>query len=242
MIVDQQEPLALYEQVQQFVLKNIEDGNWASGHKLPSENQLVLTLGLSRMTVHRALRELADKGILIRKPGVGTFVAPPTPETGLVEVRSIVDDIAQAGGSHSAIVHLLKAEPAQHRVAAALELGLHEEVFHSIIVHKNNGIPVQLAERWVNPKVAPGYLQQDFQKISPHQYLQHVAPIQQVQHIVEAVSPDPGNCQLLEITPREPCLLLLRRTWALGMVATDNRFLYPGSRFRFGGRFKVGGP
>ena len=67
----------LYEKVKEYVLANIGSGAWGLNHKLPSENELVASLGVSRMTVHRALRELTSQGHLLRVQGVGTFVAPP---------------------------------------------------------------------------------------------------------------------------------------------------------------------
>jgi GntR family histidine utilization transcriptional repressor len=98
-----------------------------------------------------------------------------------------------------------------------------------------------MAERWVNPAVAPDFLKQNFERITPHQYIQEVAPIQEAQHFLEAILPDDKAQHLLRIGPHEPCLLLLRRTWALGQVATDNRFIYPGSRYRMGCRFEPNG-
>ena len=54
--------LALYEQVKEFISRKIQDGTWKSGDRLPSENDLVVQFGMSRMTVNRALRELVEQG------------------------------------------------------------------------------------------------------------------------------------------------------------------------------------
>lgn len=229
--------LALYRKVKQYISGRIEKGRWRPGERIPSENQLVETLGVSRMTVNRALRELSEEGVLVRSQGVGTFVAERKPLAALVEVRSIADEIAMAGGEHSCTIHTLEETAATRSVARALGLSAGDRVFHSLIVHQNHGLPVQMAERWINPAVAPDFLKQDFQRTTPHQYLQEVAPIQEAQHFLEAVLPDEVARLLLRIGPDEPCLLLLRRTWALGQVATDNRFVYPGSRYRMGCRF-----
>jgi GntR family histidine utilization transcriptional repressor len=230
-------PLARYQRVKHFIAAHIENGKWRPGERIPSENQLVESMGVSRMTVNRALRELAEEGVLVRSQGVGTFVAEQKPLAGLVEIRSIAEEILWAGGVHSCEIRLLEERSAAPPVAEALGLHAGERVFHSLIVHKNHDLPVQLAERWVNPAVAPDFLKQDFEKTTPHQYLQDVAPMQEAQHFLEAVLPDKEAQALLRIEPNEPCLLLLRRTWALGRVATDNRFIYPGSRYRMGCRF-----
>jgi GntR family histidine utilization transcriptional repressor len=184
---------------------------------------------------------LTEEGRLVRRQGVGTFVIDRKPLAGLLEVRSIADEIARAGGRHGAQVHILAREQAPDWAAEALGLARRSDAFHSLLVHLNNHVPVQLAERWVNPAVAPHYLEQDFTQITPNQYLMEVAPIQEAQHVLEAVLPDRDAQRLLQIGPHEPCLLLNRRTWALGMAATQNRFIYPGSRYRLGGRFEVRG-
>lgn len=233
--------LALYRKVKQFISERIEKGRWRPGERIPSEHQLVRTLGVSRMTVNRALRELTEEGVLVRSQGVGTFVAEQTPLAGLLEVRSIADEIVMAGGQHSCTVHTLEEAAATRSMARALGLNEGDRVFHSLIVHENHGLPVQMAERWVNPAVAPDFLKQDFLRFTPHQYIQEVAPIQEAQHFLEAILPDKKAQRLLRIDPYEPCLLLLRRTWALGQVATDNRFIYPGSRYRMGCRFEPKG-
>ncbi|MDC6679410.1 GntR family transcriptional regulator, partial [Leclercia adecarboxylata] len=67
----------LYEKVKEYILRNVSTGVWAREQRIPSENELVATLGVSRMTVHRALRELTSEGFLVRIQGVGTFVAAP---------------------------------------------------------------------------------------------------------------------------------------------------------------------
>jgi GntR family histidine utilization transcriptional repressor len=231
-------PRPLYQQVKRFIEDQIQNGNLAPNTKIPSENKLVEKLGVSRMTIHRALRELTADGHLIRLQGVGTFVAQRKPKTALLEIKSIADEIKDTGGRHSSTVHLLQEETLSPDLAVAMELPEGSPVFHSILVHRHNGQPIQLADRYVNPLVAPDYLSQDFTRTTPSDYLLSIAPIAEVEHIVEAVAPDRHTQHLLDIGPSEPCLLMVRKTWTHREVATWNRFIYPGSRYRIGGRFK----
>ncbi len=99
-----------------------------------------------------------------------------------------------------------------------MRLKPYSAVFHSVLVHKNNSIPIQLADRFINPAIAPDYLKQDFQVISPADYLLGVAPEYRAEHVVEALLPDAWIRQLLEINDAEPCLALRRITWAAGCV------------------------
>jgi GntR family histidine utilization transcriptional repressor len=235
-------PQALYQQVKKYILDRIQSGEWPPEKRVPSENQLVKQLGVSRMTVNRALRELTSEGHLVRIHGVGTFVKEPKPMMTLLEVKSIAVEIAEWGGVHSSDVHLLRKERATGSIASTMGLTVGQPVYHSIIVHKDRGQPVQLSDRFVNPDVAPDYLAQDFVCVTPNEYLTRIAPIQETEHVVEAILPDRLAQKLLLIKATEPCLLLNRRTWSFGQVATMALLLYPGSRYRIGGRFQVSLP
>ncbi|HTJ94738.1 MAG TPA: GntR family transcriptional regulator, partial [Pararobbsia sp.] len=63
--------MPLYDQVKRYITDRMERGEWSSGTRLPTEQELVSELGVSRMTVHRALRELSTQGLLRRVQGVG---------------------------------------------------------------------------------------------------------------------------------------------------------------------------
>jgi len=229
---------ALYQQVKDYILGHIASGHWLPDSRVPSENELVAVLGVSRMTVNRALRELSDGGHLVRLQGVGTFVARRKFESALLEVRNIADEIRERGGVHSSKLCLLAEERAAVDLAAAMELPPGTTVFHSILVHMDRGRPVQLAERFVNPRVAPDYLKQDFTQTTPSEYLFSVVPMSEVEHIVEAVLPDRVTQKLLKIGPQEPCLVLHRRTWSDGVFVHKGQFVHPGSRHSIGSRFK----
>jgi GntR family histidine utilization transcriptional repressor len=236
--IEQSQPAPLYQKVKNYITRQITTGDWARDTQIPSEHNLVETLGVSRMTVNRALRELTAEGYLIRLQGVGTFVSPCKPQSALLEIRSIADDIQQRGGKHTSRVHLLAEKKAPPDIALQMELSAGQKIFHSIIVHSENGKPVQYSDRYVNPVVAPDYLNQNFETITPSRYLLNIVPLTEAEHIIEAVIPEPQVQKLLDIKSDEPCLVLHRRTWLNEMVATKSRFVYPGSRYRLGGRFK----
>ncbi len=226
------EPQALYAGVKQLIVSRIRNGDWPPRHRLPSENDLVRELGVSRMTINRALRELSIEGVIVRVQGVGSFVAEAKPYAELFEVRNIADEIAERGHTYSARVVLAATERAAPTIAEALGLALNAPVFHSIIVHHENDVPVQLEDRFVNPAAAPRYLEADFNLVTPNLVLSRAAPLTDAEHVVEAVSPSPAECRLLALTDFEPCLLIQRRTWSGEIAVTTVRLLYPGGRYR----------
>ncbi|PYE40623.1 GntR family transcriptional regulator [Rhizobium sp. PP-F2F-G20b] len=226
----------LYAGVKQMILGRIQSGEWPPRHRVPSENELVAELGVSKMTANRALRELASEGELVRIQGVGSFVAERKGYSELFEVRNIADEIKSRGHLHAAEVIVLMREHASPDVADGLDLPIGAEVFHSLIVHSENGVPVQIEDRFVNPDMAPDYLAQDFMLETPNSYLTATAPLAGSEHVVEAAMPQPWECKLLVILPSEPCLTIRRRTWSFQNTVSLARLVYPASRYRLESR------
>lgn len=230
-------PAARYEQVKQYIRNTIESGERRAGDRIPSELDLVESLGVSRMTVNRALRELTNEGLLTRVSGVGTFVAESKPQSTLLMIAHIGDEIRSRGHEYSYQTVLVQREVAPVHVSNALGLPLGASVFHVTCVHRENGLPVQLEDRYVNPAIAPDFIEQDFAAVRPSEYLFSVVPAHDVEHVVDAGLPSRAEAELLQIAPEEPCLTLMRRTWTSGVAVTFARFVHPGSRYRLGCRF-----
>jgi len=106
------------------------------------------------------------------------------------------------------------------------------------LVHFENGLPVQLEDRYVLAKLAPDYLKVDFSRTTPHDYLIKAAPLQEAEHVLRSVMPDARTRKLLAMKRGEPCLLVIRRTWSKGAIASVARLHYPGSRYELSGRFR----
>jgi GntR family histidine utilization transcriptional repressor len=230
----------LYEKVKDFVLTNIGSGRWPKEHRLPSENELVNALGVSRMTVNRALRELTSAGHLLRIQGVGTFVAPPKPQSTLIEVANIASEIRARGGRHrAAAVVLERIEEPEADLLAAFEFAGARPVSHSIVLHFEDDVPVQLEERFVNTDLVPDYHLQDFEAVTTYDYLQKATPMTEVEHVISAVLADAFAAGHLGVGEGAPCLLLYRRTWTGATVATVNRLIYAGARYSLGSRYST---
>jgi GntR family histidine utilization transcriptional repressor len=228
---DEGQDTPLYEQMKAEIKARIERGEWPINFRIPSENELVEMLGVSRMTAHRALRELASEGVIVRVQGRGSFVAPKKRRANVSDVRNIAEEIAERGSQHSVEIVLMQAEVCDHDLADRLEVEAGTSAFHSVIVHKEDDLPIQLEDRFVHAELAPAYLDQDFRAITPNAYLSGIAPISRAEQFVEAVLPQPWECRLLAIARSEPCLQVRRRTWSGDWLVTSVRLLYPGSRY-----------
>ena len=151
--------------------------------------------------------------------------------------EQIADEILARNHSHRAEVIKLDKIKADVQQALFMQTKEGEPLFHSIIIHYENEVPVQIEDRLVNAALIPDYLKQDFSKITPNAYLMAQAPVTEGEHIVEAVLANTQECKWLKITKQEPCLLIRRRTWSNKHLISSARLTYPGSRYYLEGKF-----
>lgn len=230
-----QEKSPIFQQIKDYLVSEIASGRWKEGDLVPSEQALVRQFGVSRMTVNRAVRELTAEQVLVRRQGSGTYVAPQKYQATLVEIRNIADEIRARGKLHTSRVLALQARAADDALAAEFELEPGAPLFHSLIVHCENEVPVQLEDRWVNPGCAPAYLEQDFSRITPNEHLMAAAPLQGAFYTIEAQPAPMEEARLLGIESGAPCLVLHRRTTSAGRVASVATMWHPGHLARFTG-------
>jgi GntR family histidine utilization transcriptional repressor len=229
---------APYARVKQFLKDGLQQGVWPPGTLMPSEADLVARFGVSRMTITRALGELRTEGLVERVQGVGTFAAHLGPVSSSLTLRDLHEEITERGHRHHAVVHFARQEPAIEALASQLGLPHGAPVFHSLIVHYENGVALQCEDRYVNPACAPDYLQQDFTQVTPTHYLLQVAPLWEAQYAIEADRPTAQEAKLLGVSPNEPCLVIVRRTVNRDTPITLTRLVHPGARYRIHGQFK----
>lgn len=229
--------LAPYARVKQHLKDALARGEYPPGALMPSEAELVAQFAVSRMTVNRALRELQSEGLVDRVQGVGTFAAQLHRVSSTLTIRDLHDEIAARGHRHDAIVHIARRERAPAALAARLGLRSGDAVFHTLIVHRENGVPIQCEDRYVNPAVAPDYLSIDFTQTTPTHYLLQVAPVWQAQYSIEAALPSAEEARLLGIDPGAPCLVVVRRTQQLDTPITIARLVHPGALYSLEGSF-----
>lgn len=220
-----------YQQIKTFILDGIDEGDWKSGAKIPSENELAEQFAVSRMTVNRAIKELEADGVVDRVQGKGTFVST-RPLKSVLQIQAIDREIQQRGGMYSCQVIHVREEKSDSEISNQLGLVVGSKVYTSLILHCEDGQPVQLEQRWVRPSEFRKYLKQDFQKQSPHDYLMSQSPFTNGEHVIEACLPDAHVRRVLKMASKEPCLLIHRRTWVGKTIASYVKLFHPGSRFQ----------
>lgn len=227
----------LYDQIRRAIRDLILNGAWPPGTTVPPEHALMERLGASRMTVHRALVQLAREGLITRRRRSGTIVASPPASHAMLDILSIPEEVRGLGHAYSFTILQRRDGRAQRPVVALFELGRAVEVAHLSLLHFADGVPHVLEERVIHLATVPAVAQEKFAAMPPGDWLLQNSLWSQAEHAISAVAAEAEQAKLLSIGEGEPCLLVERRTWNQGEPVTAVRLLYPGGRHRFIGRF-----
>lgn len=207
----------LYVQVRRVVLERIESGIWKPGAALPSEFALGAELGVSQGTVRKGLDSLVNDQLLIRRQGIGTFVADHTPSDVLFRYFRIY---SEAGGRvlpTSRNIRVTHAKASQ-REAKVLQLSLGDAVIRITrtrlngciaIIHEIIVVPAELFPDLGTDGTVPNTLYDLFQ----HQYGITVSRASERLEPVAAKRREAGH---LGVEPGTPLLRIDRQTFGLG--------------------------
>lgn len=156
-------PIPLYFQVANRIETAILDGTLPAGSRIENEVAMGERLGLSRPTIRRAIQDLVDKGLLVRRRGIGTQVVHGQVTRG-VELTSLNDDLSRSGQKPS--TNLLKFEvvPADAKIAEELAVKIGAPTLHLHRVRLADGVPVSVLENW---------LPEDFTNLKSEDIVQH---------------------------------------------------------------------
>ncbi|WP_374159396.1 GntR family transcriptional regulator [Mycobacterium sp. G7A2] len=152
--LDRSSPVPLYYQLAQAIEAAIRDGELAPGDRFENELALAKRLTLSRPTTRRAIQELVDKGLLVRKRGVGTQVVQ-NPVHRRVELTSLFDDLVRAGQEPSTRLLEYHVGPPDDEVARELNLAADREVAVIKRLRCANGEPLALMTNYLPADIAP---------------------------------------------------------------------------------------
>jgi GntR family histidine utilization transcriptional repressor len=126
-------------------------------------------------------------------------VAEEKPQSTLLRIANIGEEITQRGHDHRFELLDMRRESASPEVAAALDLAVGASVFHLHGVHFENELPVQIEDRYVNPRLVPDFMDQDFSAVQPSVYLVRNVQYDQIEHVVDAILPTAEQARLLQM-------------------------------------------
>lgn len=227
----------VYDQIRRAIRDLILDGTWPPGTSVPPEHALMETLGASRMTVHRALVQLAGEGLINRRRRSGTTVASPPASHAMLDILSIPEEVRKLGQAYS--YDILSRQDGRPSVEVADRFAIKRvrPVAHLSLLHRGSGQPHVLEERVIHLDTVPEAVSERFATTPPGDWLLQNSLWSQAEHAISAIAAEASDAALLGVSPGEPCLLVERRTWNQDAPVTAVRLLYPGARHRFVGRF-----
>ncbi|MHA6289602.1 histidine utilization repressor [Maricaulis sp. CAU 1757] len=230
----------VYDQVKRAVAQLIRSGDWPPGTRIPSEADMVTHLGTSRMTINRALRELTEEGLIVRRRRAGSFVAQPEPPSALLRIVDMSHAIPKAGQAYGYDCQSSQTVPADDEIARRMQLPRGARLQALRCLHTADGLPLELEERWINLDLLPEAAHIDFNDVSPGSWLLKAAPWTEAEHTVSAINADEALAEALDIAPGAACLVLERRTFHDNVVVTYARLTHPGERHSMTERFAPG--
>jgi GntR family transcriptional regulator len=216
--------------------QNIQNGTWKPGQLVPGENEWCTAGNLSRTTVRLAFRELLNDGLIIRKQGLGTFVAEPKLQRSLNNLYSFTDDMTSAGLHPSSKVLESTIIKTTRKQAAIFEISEDEMLFRLKRIRLANEKPVLLETTCLPYYLCPGIESVDFSSLSLYGILAsewNLIPCR-ANETYEAVVLPQSTAEYLEAAAASPAFRITR----IGYLASDKVFEYtesltPGDRSRF---------
>jgi GntR family transcriptional regulator len=205
--------LSLSAQAQRYLVGLIDEGAYRPGERLPSENELAAQLGISRPTLREALLNLEQEGIVIRRHGVGTFIAPGYEhrlESGLERLESILELAARQGLSIQCDGLQVREEPATRKLADKLQTEPGMPLLRVDRVLLADGIPVAyMVDYTLSTILSPADIDDTFNG-SVLDLLRQKPDLQviQVQADIVALNADAFLAGKLSVKPRQAVLLL----------------------------------
>lgn len=183
----------------------------------------------ARATVNRALRDLADAGILERRRRAGTRVATAPTERARLAIPLVHRDIESRGGRYGYSLVSRERAPAPAAVSARLALAAGTELVHVRALHLADGRPHVFEDRWIDPATVPGILAADLGRVSANEWLVQNVPFSDGDMRITAAAADREVARYLEVEPGAALLLVERSTWRDGRAITFARqFHAPG--------------
>ncbi|WP_441957077.1 GntR family transcriptional regulator [Mycolicibacterium houstonense] len=230
--LDRSSPVPLYFQVAQVFEKAILDGQLKPGDRFENELALASRLNLSRPTTRRAIQELVDKGLLVRKRGVGTQVVQ-TPVHRPVELTSLYDDLARAGQEPATKVLEYSIGPASDEVAGWLNLPPGSEVATMRRLRTSNGQPLAVMTNYLPAALAPD--EEQLEQSGLYRSLRsRGVHIRLARQRIGARAASRDEARLLEEKPKAPLLVMERTAFDdSGRIVEYGSHVYRASRYYF---------
>ncbi len=212
-------------------------GEWAPGHRLPFEHELMTHYGCARMTANKVMSALADAGLIERRRRAGSFVRRPVGQSAVLEIPDIKSEIVARGQTYGYELLSLRRRRATASDRAVIDVPPAGEILVMRCRHLAGGQPFAVEDRRIALACVPEAATVDFAAEPPGTWLLQHVPWHEAEHCIAACNADAAMAGVLGIQTGAACLVVDRRTWRSGKAVTSVRTWFPGALQKFVARF-----
>jgi len=204
-------------QIREVIFNKIVSGELKVGDKLPSEDELARSFGVSRMTVREALNNLLNDGYVSRVQGAGTFVSKLRKEGSNLETVGFMKSMTAKGFTVKSRVLISKEEAPTRHIAEKLDISKTHKVYHIKRVRFINNDPIVIQDTYIRKDLCPGLLDYEFAHQSLYDAIKEICKdeIRNAKDRIEAIQADSETAELLNVPEGFP-LLYVQRIGSLG--------------------------
>ena len=226
----------LHERIRAEVETRILSGEWAPGHRIPFEHEFTAQYACSRMTVSKALSELADAGLIERRRKAGSFVRRPQGQSAVIEIHDVASEVESLGRAYRYTLLSRRRRRATAQDRERLTLAPGATLIALRCRHDADGRPFCLEDRLISLDAALDAASESFAADPPGAWLLARIPWTSAEHRIRAESAGPAAAAL-GLGPAAPCLVVERRTFAGETPVTQVILTYPGAAHELIARF-----
>ena len=232
--------LSLHQRILADIESRILSGEWPPGHRIPFEHELTASYQCSRMTVSKALTQLAGAGLIERRRKAGSFVTRPHSQSAVPEIQDVRAEVAALGLPYRFAILSRRKRRATRADRALFGVGPGDSVLALTCRHDAAQRPFCLEERLINLSAAPEAADEPFAETSPGAWLMRRVPWTRAEHRISAAGARADAGRALKIAAGAPCLVIERRTWSGEAPVTRVKLTYPGEAHELVARFTPG--
>lgn len=211
-IISRANKLPLHHQLYDLLRGKIRSGEWKEGQMIPTEPELIIEYGVSRIVIRQVLNRLVNEGLIFRQQGRGSFVAERRLEEGLSRIISFTEDMRQRGLTPKTRILFSGLVPAPEDIAKHLGIKASDELARLERLRLANDEPMSIEEAYLVHRYFPGVLNENY-ALSPlretlrQKYGVHITRARQMIRAVQATA---EQARLLTTKGKSPLLLIER--------------------------------
>lgn len=231
------QPVSLHQRILADITERIVSGDWPPGHRIPFEHELGAEYQCSRMTVNKAMSQLAKSGLIERRRRSGSFVLQPRSQAAILEIHDIKAEVQALGRPYRYEVISRNVRRVTASDQRLFDVAASGSVVEVACRHFAGRKPFCLEQRLISLAAVPEAADENFAELAPGPWLLGRVPWSAAEHSIRATAAGAETAAALAIAEGSACLVVERRTWSAEQPVTHVRLLYAGDGHALVARF-----